>query len=130
MAIEATTEQIAAATAHVLAGHHGAGRRLRHPRSVLAPVASIRTPRSVPATPAPGTDRSADRRMLQALGIGRAVLVHSSVYGPDNGATTDALVEMAGRQGSPTVALVSARSWSTVPPGFTDSRRREFAQRS
>jgi hypothetical protein len=130
MAIEATTEQIAAATAHVLAGHHGAGRRLRHPRSVLAPVASIRTPRSVPATPAPGTDRSADRGILQALGIGHAVLVHSNAYGPDNSATSDAFVETAGRQGSLSAAPVSARSWSRIASGVTNSRHREFAQRS
>ena len=49
-----------------------------------------------PYTPAPGTDLAAYRRMLQALGIERAVLVHSNIYGPDNRATTDALAAMAG----------------------------------
>jgi D-galactarolactone isomerase len=34
--------------------------------------------------------------MLAALGFGRAVLVHSNIYGPDNRATTDALAAMAG----------------------------------
>jgi predicted TIM-barrel fold metal-dependent hydrolase len=49
-----------------------------------------------PYTPAPGTDLAAYRRMLQALGIERAVLVHSNIYGPDNRATTDALAAMTG----------------------------------
>jgi len=49
-----------------------------------------------PYTPAPGTDLAAYRRMLRALGIERAVLVHSNVYGPDNRATTDALAQAAG----------------------------------
>jgi predicted TIM-barrel fold metal-dependent hydrolase len=49
-----------------------------------------------PYTPAPGTDLAAYRRTLRALGIERAVLVHSNVYGPDNRATTDALARMAG----------------------------------
>jgi 2-pyrone-4,6-dicarboxylate lactonase len=49
-----------------------------------------------PYTPAPATGLEAYRRMLGAIGFGRAVLVHSNVYGPDNRATTDALAEMAG----------------------------------
>jgi predicted TIM-barrel fold metal-dependent hydrolase len=34
--------------------------------------------------------------MLEGIGITRAVLVHSNIYGPDNRATTDVLAEMAG----------------------------------
>ena len=49
-----------------------------------------------PYTPAPATGLEAYRRMLAAIGFGRAVLVHSNIYGPDNRATTEALAEMAG----------------------------------
>ncbi len=49
-----------------------------------------------PYTPAADTGLAAYRRMLAAIGFGRAVLVHSNIYGPDNRATTDALAEMAG----------------------------------
>jgi 2-pyrone-4,6-dicarboxylate lactonase len=49
-----------------------------------------------PYTPAPGTGLEAYRRMLAAIGFGQGVLVHSNIYGPDNRATTDALVAMAG----------------------------------
>ena len=49
-----------------------------------------------PYTPAPDTGLAAYRRMLGAIGFGRAVLVHSNIYGPDNRATTDALGEVAG----------------------------------
>jgi hypothetical protein len=68
--------------------------------------------------------------MPQALGIEHAVPVHSNVNSPDNRATIDALVETAGWQGSPPAAPVSAKSWSRIPPGFTESRRREPAQKS
>lgn len=50
-----------------------------------------------PYTPAAGTDLTAYRTMLQTLGIARAVLVHSNIYGPDNRATTDALAAMGGQ---------------------------------
>jgi hypothetical protein len=49
-----------------------------------------------PYTPASDTGLAAYRRMLAAIGFGRAVLVHSNIYGPDNRATTDALAEMPG----------------------------------
>ena len=49
-----------------------------------------------PYTPAPGTDLAAYRELLQPLGIERAVLVHSNIYGPDNRAMTHALAAMAG----------------------------------
>ena len=49
-----------------------------------------------PYTPAPATGLEAYHRMLTAIGFGRAVLVHSNIYGADNRATTAALAEMAG----------------------------------
>ena len=63
---------------------------------VFAPAGVYPYAERRPYTPAPGTDLAAYRRMLQAVGIERAVLVHSNIYGPDNRATVDALVEMAG----------------------------------
>jgi predicted TIM-barrel fold metal-dependent hydrolase len=47
-----------------------------------------------PYTPADNTGLAAYRAMLEGIGIGRAVLVHSNIYGPDNRATTDALALM------------------------------------
>jgi predicted TIM-barrel fold metal-dependent hydrolase len=67
-----------------------------------------------PYTPAPGTGLDAYRRMLQALGIERAVLVHSNVYGPDNRASTDALAAMAG----------AFRGIALVRPGVDDAALR------
>ena len=49
-----------------------------------------------PYTPAENTGLAAYRAMLERVGVGRAVLVHSNIYGPDNRATTDALALMAG----------------------------------
>jgi predicted TIM-barrel fold metal-dependent hydrolase len=63
---------------------------------VFAPAGTYAYAEKRPYTPAPGTDLAAYRRMLQALGFERAVLVHSNIYGPDNRATTDALAEIAG----------------------------------
>jgi 2-pyrone-4,6-dicarboxylate lactonase len=63
---------------------------------VFAPAGAYAYADLRPYTPAPGTDLAAYRKMLQALGFERAVLVHSNIYGPDNRATTDALAEMAG----------------------------------
>lgn len=63
---------------------------------VFAPAGVYPYAERRPYTPAPGTDLAAYRRMLQALGIERAVLVHSNIYGPDNRATTDALAQTAG----------------------------------
>lgn len=50
-----------------------------------------------PYTPAENTGLTAYRAMLERVGVERAVLVHSNIYGPDNRATTDALALMAGR---------------------------------
>jgi 2-pyrone-4,6-dicarboxylate lactonase len=95
MAIKASIAQIAPPCA-----------RLRPPRVVVpagacdchvfAPEGVYPYARQRPYTPAPGTDLSAYRRMLRAVGIQRAVLVHSNIYGPDNRATTDALAETGG----------------------------------
>lgn len=49
-----------------------------------------------PYTPAANTGLAAYRAMLEQVGVERAVLVHSNIYGPDNRATTDALARMAG----------------------------------
>jgi hypothetical protein len=114
----------AAAAAPALAGHHGAGACDAH---VLAPAGIYPYAEKRPYARRRGTDLAADRRTLQALGIEHAVLVHSNVF---NRATTDALVEMAGWQGSPPAAPVSARSSSRIPPGFTKSRHREPSQKS
>jgi 2-pyrone-4,6-dicarboxylate lactonase len=62
---------------------------------VFAPPDTYRYAARRPYTPAPGTGLDAYRRMLGAIDFGRAVLVHSNIYGPDNRATTDALAEMA-----------------------------------
>jgi predicted TIM-barrel fold metal-dependent hydrolase len=44
-----------------------------------------------PYTPAPDTGHSEYAAMHRAIGIGRGVLVHSNIYGPDNRATLEAL---------------------------------------
>jgi 2-pyrone-4,6-dicarboxylate lactonase len=64
-----------------------------------------------PYTPAPDTGLDAYRRMLGVIGFGRAVLVHSNIYGPDNRATTDALAEAAG----------AFRGIALVRPGIGDA---------
>lgn len=78
---------------------------------VFAPAAVYPYAKERPYTPAPGTDLAAYRRMLQAVGIERAVLVHSNIYGPDNRATIDALMEMAG----------AFRGIALVRPGVDDA---------
>lgn len=72
-----------------------------------------------PYTPAPGTDLAAYRKMLAALGIERAVLVHSNIYGPDNRATLDALATMAG----------SGRGIALVTPAIDDAALRSLDAR-
>jgi 2-pyrone-4,6-dicarboxylate lactonase len=97
MQIEASTEQIEPPhpmprqpSAAVPAGACDTHAHVFAPPSVY-PYADRR-----PYTPAPGTDLAAYRKTLMALGIERAVLVHSNIYGPDNRATLDALATMAG----------------------------------
>jgi 2-pyrone-4,6-dicarboxylate lactonase len=63
---------------------------------VFAPAGVYPYAERRPYTPADHTGLPAYRAMLEAIGVERAVLVHSNIYGPDNRATTDALAAMGG----------------------------------
>ena len=75
---------------HATAGDRFAAAGLRHPRAYLRPD------RGVPYAPEriytpPDATWSTYRRMLDTLGVERAVLTQPSVYGTDNTAMVDAL---------------------------------------
>jgi 2-pyrone-4,6-dicarboxylate lactonase len=117
MQIEASTEQIEPPhpkprrpSAAVPAGACDTHAHVFAPRSFY-PYAERR-----PYTPAPGTDLAAYQKTLVALGIERAVLVHSNIYGPDNRATLDALATMAG----------SGRGIALVTPEIDDGALRRL----
>jgi predicted TIM-barrel fold metal-dependent hydrolase len=63
---------------------------------VFAPAGVYAYAEKRPYTPATDTGLPAYRRMLDAIGFERAVLVHFNIYGPDNRATIDALAETPG----------------------------------
>jgi 2-pyrone-4,6-dicarboxylate lactonase len=100
---------------------------------VFAPPGAYPYAARRPYTPAPRTGLDAYRRMLGAIDFGRAVLVHSNIYGPDNRATTDALAEMAGafrgvaliRPEIDAAALEALEGWAcAVSESISNSRER------
>jgi 2-pyrone-4,6-dicarboxylate lactonase len=121
---ETTLMKIEASTAQIESPHPNPRRpRAAVPAGACDTHAHVFAPRGVypyaerrPYTPAPGTDLAAYRKMLAALGVERAVLVHSNIYGPDNRATLDALATMAG----------SGRGIALVTPAIDDDALRRL----